>query len=708
MENNNQNTNSNNDIQPQSTNEINPQPTSINPEGKNNNISPQEENKSPEENNNISPQEENKSPEENNNISSQEDNKLPKIEENNNISSQEENKSPKIEENNNSNIKDKIPSQNENDKKDLNSENSQKKEEDKNKDVYIFNFDKDKISPCIIENIDKQEESQIFKIFINSTQSVSIKSDSLMLSKMSSKQEMQLSLEIPMQSYENNMLLSISKNPSMGKISISDENVDDFEKINKTYEKNKNVNLAAKSENDMICPKPKIILENKDNDVNFTFQEMMNYKNTLYGKTFTFDSNPLPKLNINNDNDIKDIFSNNNPIFASYTKKNIKIFQMNKKDEKEKKVKLLLNEENEEDNTISANNERRKNREKYTYKFQKPTTDSNKIRIENINLDIFDTIEQAYEKSNIKPFLIQNDSKSQKLNIDNDINDFITEIYCSYKPNEKKSPKINLDTNIFIEGKSIEDINTEYTNKYILNLDLNNNYNNYSEKNDIDVFDNIDFDIINKKYEKYKKSRTKKKDKYLCGGDASLQLIKDSLSQEIYNNSETSTLHKLSTQLKDIDDITDNDEIKNIIYNSDNLALNSKNIKCAKKLKNELNRSLMNKYIHNNKSMLVVSSNPKMISKSNSKDINSINSNKTVDNINKENNYYKKKMKNINKINNSVNEKEKKIYNNKLKIQQENIIEKEIKNEKKYKYIIPTLVVLVLLFNKVCDIYNSK
>ena len=72
----------------------------------------------------------------------------------------------------------------------------------------------------------------------------------------------------------------------------------------------------------MICPKPKIILENKDNDVNFTFQEMMNYKNTLYGKTFTFDSNPLPKLNINNDNDIKDIFSNNNPIFASYTKSN--------------------------------------------------------------------------------------------------------------------------------------------------------------------------------------------------------------------------------------------------------------------------------------------------------------------------------------------------------------------------------------------------
>ena len=693
MENNNQNTNSNNDIQPQSTNEINPQPTSINPEGKNNNISPQEENKSPEENNNIS---------------SQEDNKLPKIEENNNISSQEENKSPKIEENNNSNIKDKIPSQNENDKKDLNSENSQKKEEDKNKDVYIFNFDKDKISPCIIENIDKQEESQIFKIFINSTQSVSIKSDSLMLSKMSSKQEMQLSLEIPMQSYENNMLLSISKNPSMGKISISDENVDDFEKINKTYEKNKNVNLAAKSENDMICPKPKIILENKDNDVNFTFQEMMNYKNTLYGKTFTFDSNPLPKLNINNDNDIKDIFSNNNPIFASYTKKNIKIFHMNKKDEKEKKVKLLLNEENEEDNTISANNERRKNREKYTYKFQKQTTDSNKIRIENINLDIFNTIEQAYEKSNIKPFLIQNDSKSQKLNIDNDINDFITEIYCSYKPNEKKSPKINLDTNIFVEGKTIEDINTEYTNKYILNLDLNDNYNNYSEKNDIDVFDNIDFDIINKKYEKYKKSRTKKKDKYLCGGDASLQLIKDSLSQEIYNNSETSTLHKLSTQLKDIDDITDNDEIKNIIYNSDNLALNSKNIKCAKKLKNELNRSLMNKYIHNNKSEIFYSYNLKMLNKSNSKDINSVNTFKSEDYIKKENDYYKKIMKKINKMNDSVNEKEKRIYNNKIKIQQENKIEREIKKEKKYKYIVPAIFFLFLLFNKVYNVYISK
>ena len=81
------------------------------------------------------------------------------------------------------------------------------------------------------------------------------------------------------QSYENNMLLSISKNPSLGKISISDENVDDFENINKTYEINKNINLAAKSGSDMICPKPKIILETNDNDVNFTFTEMMNYKN---------------------------------------------------------------------------------------------------------------------------------------------------------------------------------------------------------------------------------------------------------------------------------------------------------------------------------------------------------------------------------------------------------------------------------------------
>ena len=48
---------------------------------------------------------------------------------------------------------------------------------------------------------------------------------------------MHSSLEIPIQSYEDNVLLSVSKNPSIGKIIISDQNIDDFEKINRIYEK---------------------------------------------------------------------------------------------------------------------------------------------------------------------------------------------------------------------------------------------------------------------------------------------------------------------------------------------------------------------------------------------------------------------------------------------------------------------------------------
>ena len=607
--------------------------------------------------------------------------------------------SSKVEETKNPNDNNKNSSQKENKK--LISENSKKKEEEKNKDEFIFNFDKIKISPSVIDNMDKQEESQILKIFYKNQSTISINSDSLIIQKISSKLEMQSSMEIPFQSYEDNFLLSVSKNPSLGKISLSSENTDDYEKISRIYEKNKNINLAANSENDIICQKPTIIPEKKEN-VNFTFQEMMNCKNALYEKSFTIDSKLSQKLKINNENYIKDIFSLNNPIFVSYAKKNIRIFEINKKDE-EKKVKLILNKENEEDNTISANNERRKKKEKFTYKFQKPNnTDNNKNDIACIDLDIFEKIEQNYDKSYIKSFIIQKNTKSQKLNIENDTDNFITEIYYSYKPNEKKSPKINLDTNNFLEGKLIEDINKEYINKNIMNIDL---YNNYFEKNDIDVFDNIDFDNINKQYEKYKKSRTKKKDKYLYSGNASLQLIKDSLSQEIYNNSETNVLYKLSTQLKDIDDINDNDEIKKIRYNSDNLALNNKNLKCAKKLKNEFNRSLMNKYIHNNKSEIFYSYNPRISNNSNSKDINSI---KSEDNIKKDNNYYKKIMKKINKINDNVNEKEKKIYNNKLKFQQENKIEKEIKKEKKYKYIIPALFFLVLLFNKFYNIYISK
>ena len=659
MEDNNQALNIKNDTQQQSTNEINQTPISIKLEDKKDNT--------------------------------------PK----------EQNISTKNEEKINLDIKDKNISENENKNKDSNKENSINKEEEKNKDIYIFNFDKDKINPCILENIDKQEESQIFNIFNNNKLSISINSDSLIIPKISSKKEIHSSLEIPIQSYEDNVLLSVSKNPSIGKISINDQNIDDFEKINRIYEKNKNVNLVVKNENDIICQKPTIIPENKEN-ISITFQEMMNYKNSISEKGFTFDSKLLPKLNINNDNDIKDIFSMHNPIFIAYEKKNIKAFKMNKIDGKEKRIKLFLNEENEIDNTISANNERRKNKEKYTYKFQKEIIDNNRIKITNIDIGFFDKIEQFYEKSNIKSFEFQKNTKSQKLNIDNDLNEFITEIYCSYKPNIKKSPKIDLETNIFMEGKSIEDINMEYINKYIINIDSNNN-NIYSEKNDIDVFDNIDFDTINKKYEKYKKSRTMKKDKYLYSGNASLQLIKDSLSQEIYNNSEASALHKLSIQLKDIDNINDNDEIKKIIYNSDNLALNNKNLKCGKKLKNELNRSLMNKYMNNNKAEIMFSYNPKMENNSfNNKDNNSINSNKSADNINKENIYYKKVIKKIKKINDSINEKEKKIYNNKLKIQQENKIEKEIKKETRYKYILPAVFLLALLFNKFYNIYVSK
>ena len=51
-----------------------------------------------------------------------------------------------------------------------------------------------------------------------------------------------------------------------------------FEKINQIYEKNKNVNLIEKRENEIICQKPTIIPENKEK-ISITFQKMMNYKN---------------------------------------------------------------------------------------------------------------------------------------------------------------------------------------------------------------------------------------------------------------------------------------------------------------------------------------------------------------------------------------------------------------------------------------------
>ena len=577
------------------------------------------------------------------------------------------------------------------------SENKEKEQ------LYNFSFDKEIINPCIDENINNQEQSIIFKIFqeYQKKNIVSIDLNTLITPKISEQSNDNLPQNYQNKSYEDNNLLSINKDKEISKINLEGK-LDEIENVNNIIKGNKIINIFDQKENDIICKKPNNIpLENEKEEKNINnFESMMNYKKSLYEKRFIFDNECSAKINFieNKEN----LFSNN-PIFTSYIKKNIKYFALNNNDDKEKKINLSLKDENDKMNTISANNERRINKIKYLKIFKKPNVDNNRINIKSNFLKpfFFEEIECNYKQLKIKSFLIQNDIKVEKINnINNDkLENIITEIFYSYSDDNITSQKIILEENFFMNN-SIDDIHDKYLEKNLVYFDL---YNDYCEINDIDVLDDIDIEEINKKYEKFKEKRNKQKYKYICSGNASLELIKDNLSKDQFNNSETDILHNLSLSLKKADNITDNDEIKKLGNVSENFS-KSKNLKCLKKLKNELNRSLKNKYIENNRTEIIKKEKEEI---NKEKDINSISLDKSD---NKINNYRSKNeniMKKIKKINDDINKKEKRKYINKLKIQQENNIDQEIKKENIIKYLFPFFCFIIPFFINIYQKYSE-
>ena len=581
------------------------------------------------------------------------------------------------------------------------SEDSQENQKNNNVDI-IFQFDNNIINDCINENTQFLENFTSFPIFTEyMTDFLKISnSNSLIQPKIIFKQKENLHSNLVFELYEKNFILSINKNIPSQKLNIKEENFDEIIKINNIIEGNKRINIFNKKENEIICQKPSINVKEKiDKGVNNEFQKILNYKTFLFQKNFSYDNVPNKKLKLHiddkNDIDIFD-FSSNNLLFISYFKKNIKTMNLYNHNDIEKKVNFNADDEKEiENNSISALNIKRINKLKYTKTFQKSNIDELKL---NINTNIlhsmfFNNINELYEKTYIKSFSIENETSSQNLNIDNEMDNIITEIFYTFKHDDTYSSKVDFDET-FMEN-SIEDIYMYYSDKNYKEIDL---YNDYSNQNYIDVMD-VDLSSNYEQFKKYKDKRIKKKNKYLYSGDASIELMKASFSNDKYNNSQTSLLHSLSTKLNEINDITNKEEIKDIINTSKNLSQNHKNLRCTKKLMNELNRSLVNRYTFNSKNDIINLNDSQVITKNKSVNSDVLSKKNKID---KEK--FEKMMKKIKKTNDDINKREKKMYINKIKAEQDNKLEKEIKKQRIFKSLYPIFFVLIpltiTLYNK--------
>ena len=582
-----------------------------------------------------------------------------------------------------------------------NNNNFKGKKKDK-KLTKISIFDNHIITPYITKENKVLQSQTIFPIFEDYLQksktTISLNSKELILTKISMENKNDSYIDLVFDSYEDKILLSIKPNPPLTKINIKEKNIDEIEEINNYIEGNKNVNFFKKKESEIICQKPLIIQDEKTEKNINSFQEIFNSKRSLYEKSFSFDNNIISKLNNNIKNEV--YLPNNNIIFYSYLKKNIKDYIESSNDTINK---INLEEEDEIDiNSIFEINERRLNKIKFTRRFEKPSIDYNRINFYNNNFtQSFLVINKIYDNTNIKFFSIENDIKSKELNIDCG-EDIFTQILLPFKHDEIISSKNNLDDNDKSTDITIENIHSNYTTKYYKNVDLNNY--NYFKQNIIDVFDDIDIESNYEKLKQYKNKRIKRKKKYLCSGDASIELMKSNLINEQYNNTETSLLHNLSIKLNEINNKSGNEEIKqisNISLNSLNSSKNNKKLRGVKKLKNEINNSLLNKKFFKNKSVLINKNNLEL---SNNDYDDNISLNKSEKNDIMKDKNYEKMIKKIKKSNNDINKIQKKQYINKLKIQQDNNFDKEIKARKKYKYLFPFFIVVTFLityYNKI-------
>ena len=418
----------------------------------------------------------------------------------------------------------------------------------------------------------------------------------------------------------------------------------------------------------------------------------------LFKYNFSFDNNYITKLEpfVDDENDINlNYFSKNNQIFAAYRNKNIKGMNLCTEEDIIKPLEeIKIDNENDIFGSIDKINQRWLNKKKFTRTLARPDIDNYKLDLnlkKSLEIPLISQAFNEFVKQKIKTIEIDN-IIIQKPNIDLTFDEFTTEIYRSFKEDKIYLNKMEFETEIFIDG-SIEEINNFYNNKNLYNMEIKQDYS--PECNiDINILDDVDINANYEKFKKWKEDKINKKKKYICSGDASIELMKSNLKTDNYNNPQTSLLHNLSLQLneinnKNINDFNNSGELKLTMNKSENYNYS----KCAKKLKDEIDLSLSNRNTFNSKIDTLNKINSEKLRMK--KKLSGINS-KNNENLDK--NYeYQNIRRQMKKSEDDINKKRRKIYVNKIKAEQDKNFEEEIKRDKKFNMIFPILIVIISL-----------
>ena len=407
---------------------------------------------------------------------------------------------------------------------------------------------------------------------------------------------------------------------------------------------------------------------------------LLNYENIILSKyCFSFDNSNIKKLDpfVDNPNDINiNYFSKRNQIFLAYERKNIKSLTFNSEEDIQKPItEIKIDNEDDIYGSISKINQRWLLKKKFTKKIKEPKTDDYKIyySIKNsLEIPLVTQVFEEFVKQKIKYF--QNDHDLiQKPNLDTIQTPFVTEIYFSFKGDNIKSQKINLDTDIFIQD-SIEEINKIYNDKYLLKMDTKYEYLIKINKS-IFSFHEKDINENYEKYKKWKNDRINRKIKYIFSENSSLELKKSAKSH-------------ITFQLNEFKDKSNNDK--------DNLKLTkfkstNNNYQKYAKNKDEIDLSLSNKNNIINSKLGVFKNKSENLGVK--KKLSSFKS-QSEENEEK-NSEYKNMMKKIKKSEDEINKKMRKMYADKIRQQQDNEFEQEIKKENNYRMIYPILFVII-------------
>lgn len=407
---------------------------------------------------------------------------------------------------------------------------------------------------------------------------------------------------------------------------------------------------------------------------------LLNYENIILSKyCFSFDNSNIKKLDpfVDNPNDINiNYFSKRNQIFLAYERKNIKSLIFNSEEDIQKPItEIKIDNEDDIYGSISKINQRWLLKKKFTKKIKEPKTDDYKIyySIKNsLEIPLVTQVFEEFVKQKIKYF--QNDHDLiQKPNLDTIQTPFVTEIYFSFKGDNIKSQKINLDTDIFIQD-SIEEINKIYNDKYLLKMDTKYEYLIKINKS-IFSFHEKDINENYEKYKKWKNDRINRKIKYIFSENSSLELKKSAKSH-------------ITFQLNEFKDKSNND--KNNLKLTKFKSTNNNYQKYAKN-KDEIDLSLSNKNNIINSKLGVFKNKSENLGMK--KKLSSFH---PQNNENEEkNSEYKNMMKKIKKSEDEINKKRRKMYADKIRQQQDNEFEQEIKKENNYRMIYPILFVII-------------